>query len=666
MKNRDLYMGIDIREGSPLSSEKPRYSVVLIDDEGKPIVVHSSVTLSRAIRLAWDYHPKRIGLDNPFELARNTSELERILGFFPPETEILQVTLDRDTGYQKLRSIAREQGLNLGREKLGSVKTAYLLAFLAREGVGTPIRVLEEKTIITVSKARSPKGGGFSQQRLQRRVRASVHIAAMRVKEALDKAGIEYDMSYRKSVGGLESAVFTVYAPRTRLYGLVRPHRGMDYTITIKTVYKTRLNLLEDSVASDRPIIVGVDPGVTTGLAVLDLRGKPIYLASSKDLDRGTIIEEISRLGKPVLFAIDVSTVPESVRWLAAKFGAAIYSPSVDLETSEKREIASRVLGEPPQDTHQRDALAAAYKAYLFLKNKLDHVEKQVRRMGVGIDVEKVKENVIRGVTVAEAIEKAIEDMLTPTRTGPSGKKPPAGRDEASRSTGRVEELSRRIEALEAEKRVLERRLREYERRIRHLEIEVESAFRRAKAEVMKDSEVRRLRERLQSLEQATGRLEQRLKEFMAGIDALRNLVIRVGRGEVIVLRPLPSLTPRSIRKSEEELGPLLPGEVILLQSPVVDSSALRVLLESQIRGVLVPEGGVATVIERYGIPALPLSSLDEGVRVVEGVYYVSSVVVELLEERRRVLEEYRRAEIDLERIITEYRMSRRHGSQRD
>ncbi|MCE4629220.1 MAG: DUF460 domain-containing protein [Desulfurococcales archaeon] len=661
MVKRTCYMGIDIAEGSPLGSKKPKYSVVIIDEEGRPLLVNPSVPMSRVIRLAWDYKPVKIGIDNPFELAKNTQELEKVLSLFPPESEIIQVTLSQDGQLQRMKTVAREHGLEVGKGKLSSVRTAFLLAYLAKEGEGSPIRFIEEKTIIVVSKARSPKGGGFSQQRLQRRVRASVHIAAMRVKEALDKAGIEYDMNYRKSVGGLESAIFTVYAPRSRLYGIVKPHKGLDYIVSIKTVYRTRLNIRQELKQSNRPIIVGVDPGITTGLAVLDLNGRPIYLSSSKGLDRGSIIEEISKLGKPIVFAVDVAEVPESVRWLAAKFGAAIYSPPVDLEASEKREIAARILGKPPVDTHQRDALAAAYKAFQLMRRKLDHVERELKKMGVELDVDKVKESVIRGVTLAEAIERAIEDILNPQQSVERSEsvRPEAKRRLTSQAPD-YQYLVDKVEMLEAEKMVLERKIREFEKKLRAAELEVSRIKREVKSEVLKDEEVRRLRERIRLLEAKIDEMEKQLNQSSTRIDKLKSVLVKIHRGDVILLRPLQSLTPRSIRKSEESMGSILPGEIIFLPQPAsIDKEAFKILKEASVRGVVVRDENLARTLKSYGIPAIPTSEIPGGVERVEDLYIAPGIVVDLLDEIAKEIEEARRKEIDLERLIQEYRSSR-------
>ncbi len=652
------YMGVDIHSGSPLSSQKPLYAVVIINEEGKIIVSQSGVPLSRVIRLAWDYRPAKIALDNVFELAASVKSLERILDLFPPESIIVQVTIE-DGQPHTIREVARRHGLSIGRGKLDPVRTAYVAAYLAVQGLGEPVRVVEEKTVIVVTKSRSPRGGGYSQQRLQRRVRASVHIAAMRVKEALDRAGLEYDMNYRKSIGGLESAVFTVYAPREKLYGIVRPHRGVDYQVIVKPVYRTRISLGRARARPETPIIVGIDPGVTTGVAILDLRGRVVHITSGKGLDRGSLLELIARYGKPIMIAVDVSVIPESVRWVAAKFGAPIYSPPADLEASEKRELALRALSEPPQDTHQRDALAAAYKAFLTMKQKLEHVESQVKRMGLDLDVERVKESGIRGATIAQAIETAIEAKLAEER----GRLETRRREEkkaAPRLPPDLDALKSRIEQLVAENKVLQKRVRELEKELELARLDAERARREARAELLRDAEVKALRDRLSLLQREIESLRDQLSTVNEVLKTLTDVTLSVARGDLVLVRRVKSLTPRSLRKSEEVYGALLPGEVVYVESPgVVDSEAARILAEAGVAGVLAPSRSRALQgVEDFLVPVVSLEDVG-GLVAVAGLYFVSSEVLEVLAERRRKLEEAARSSLDLERLVMEYRLSR-------
>ncbi|MGZ7095706.1 MAG: DUF460 domain-containing protein, partial [Methanobacterium sp.] len=53
-------------------------------------------------------------------------------------------------------------------------------------------------------------------------------------------------------------------------------------------------------------IIVGFDPGLTVGIAILDLNGNVISSKSFKEISRSEIIKHIISYGKAVLVATDV------------------------------------------------------------------------------------------------------------------------------------------------------------------------------------------------------------------------------------------------------------------------------------------------------------------------------------------------------------------------
>jgi len=116
-------------------------------------------------------------------------------------------------------------------------------------------------------------------------------------------------------------------------------------------------------------VIVGIDPGFTSGLAIIDLEGKLIFVGSLKDAGREVIVKEITRYGEPVLISTDVSPTPEFIKKIAAAFDSPIYTPNKSLSVDEKRQIVSEHNIMKQHDTnrvdlHAQDAFAAALKAF--------------------------------------------------------------------------------------------------------------------------------------------------------------------------------------------------------------------------------------------------------------------------------------------------------------
>jgi predicted RNase H-like nuclease (RuvC/YqgF family) len=178
--------------------------------------------------------------------------------------------------------------------------------------------------------------------------------------------------------------------------------------LIIKPVYKNKIVLSEPEATNRRGVILGADPGIYTGIALIDLSGKPLLLYSSKNLDRSDIINMATSIGKVVIVATDVAHPPETVKKIAAMLKAELYIPHHDLSNDDKRQLITSIKKRYPQieieDTHERDALAAAYAAYLSIANKMRQIEEKVREMNIDLDAERIKIDVAQGITIAEAI----------------------------------------------------------------------------------------------------------------------------------------------------------------------------------------------------------------------------------------------------------------------
>ncbi len=119
-------------------------------------------------------------------------------------------------------------------------------------------------------------------------------------------------------------------------------------------------------------LIVGIDPGMTTAYAVLDIEGNLIHLKSSKQLDLKLLISEVMKIGKVVLVGTDKVKIPSLVESFATKLGARIISPEEDLKVDEKRKMIQNFSFD---DEHQGDALASALFAYKKTKALLDKID---------------------------------------------------------------------------------------------------------------------------------------------------------------------------------------------------------------------------------------------------------------------------------------------------
>lgn len=114
-------------------------------------------------------------------------------------------------------------------------------------------------------------------------------------------------------------------------------------------------------------LIVGIDPGTTLGLCLLDIYGEIIKLSSYKNVKRSQIINEIFRYGKPLVVGTDKNKVPKYILDLASSLGVKIIAPEHDLDNEFKNKV-DEIYDFPSKNWHERDALSSAFYSYRKVK----------------------------------------------------------------------------------------------------------------------------------------------------------------------------------------------------------------------------------------------------------------------------------------------------------
>ncbi len=141
-------------------------------------------------------------------------------------------------------------------------------------------------------------------------------------------------------------------------------------------------------------MIVGVDSGAWRAFAALDFNGSLIALESRKNWAPGDFINSISNYS-PTVIACDKLPVPKKVLLLKSIFGARLYKPAKSLSLIQKSQLTRDFK---PENSHERDALASALKAYRSLRAKLDAIEEKSKNAGLPASRrELVKRMVLRG-----------------------------------------------------------------------------------------------------------------------------------------------------------------------------------------------------------------------------------------------------------------------------
>lgn len=671
--NKDLVVfGIDILpSSSPSSSREPHYALVILKGN-KVVENHHDVALRRIIRLAWEYRPHIISLDNIYELGKNERSIVKVISMLPLETSIVQVNVD-DHKVVKLWEVAKDAKLISEYSKFPPLKTAFLAATLALRGYGLKIKVYEEKTKIIVTKGRSLNPGGMSQSRYKRHIRGLILQATRKIKDALDEHGFDYDMIVRKTEHGLDGAVFIVYAPREKLYGIVSSMKGHDLRVIIKPVYREKIEFekVEPKVLSKKkPLIIGIDPGTFAGVAILDIDGNVLDVFSGKNLDRQVIIKHLERYGKPLIIASDVSPPSETLEKLAATLHAKLYVPQQSLTQSEKEEIVKTYLKNigsslEIEDAHQRDALAAALDAWKSFKLKFEQIDNYISKLDLDLDLDKIKSEVIKGSSIALAIEKEIFRKLTSELKAKVSEEKSERVIKPQPQTHINESLLEEIRKLEFEKAYLKEKLSEAERKIWKLSKQLDEHRKQTNIQLKAIREIQTLSEEVRKLSEEIKKYEIENIKLQQELSNLKSIILQVGLGKYKLAKTLTTLTLTSISKVEREVGKIERNDIIYVLNPTfVQEDALNKMLKLEVLSVIVDNSTdeFKEVLENSGIPVIRIEEIkDYIVKVFGNILLYTEEVKKEAKIRREVLRKrlIEQKNINLEKLITEYRIER-------
>lgn len=658
-----VVFGIDIMPySSPSSSREAKYALVIVGRSGV-LKEQVDVPLRRIIRYAWEYKPARIGIDNVFELGASEGEVARILSLLPPSTRVLQVTLTPE-GYKSLKAIAKSFGIEVS-GKPDPLKTAYLSAYLAERGVGVSVEAFEEKTRIFVVRSRRHEKGGMSQERYKRMSRGMVLRVVKKIKSILESEGIDYDMTVRRSEGGLERCIFTVYTSRDKLRGLVKQYRGRGVRVVIRPVYRGELTFKPTRKLGVplKKLIIGLDPGIVTGLAAIDTYGNIVLLTSGKSLDRQEIIAKTLKFGKPIVVATDVNPPPSAVVKLAQSLGAQLYVPSETMSTVEKQSLVEKALTGKEElrveDTHQRDALAAALKALNNYQSKLKQAETYIEKLDLDLDVDKIREAVIRGKSIAEAVEEEISKLLKV-----KGREAEVKVKESKPKVVNVDKYISKIRELERENLLLKNKVRELKREIEELKLQLELSKKIDQKEVKVKREIEVLGSEVKLLSENIRRLQEDLEDYKVRVKRLLEAMLKLEKRELKIALPLSSLTLDSISKATRSIGLNFRDRLVYVSNlTFAQEEALEKLRGGMALGIIVDYVSPSVkewIEENYQIPVVETSSCKGIVKAEELLLYSLEVEEEiegLREELVRRAEE--KARIDIEELLEEYKRER-------
>ncbi|MFB6094109.1 MAG: DUF460 domain-containing protein [Halanaeroarchaeum sp.] len=545
-----VVFGVDVQSGD-VRGETPSYALCRFDGES---VDRAVVSRRKLFRLIAEETPGIVATDNMYELAADKDDLVHLLRRLPAPTKLVQVTGDERP--EPLSRVADRHGVDYGKEPMREAEAA---ARLAARNVGFEVRAFTDETTVKVARGRSTGNGGWSEDRHTRRIHGAVKRTAREVEGDLDDAGLEYDREVTEKYGGFSNAVFTVQAPAEEIP--LSEHRAGDTRIEIEPIRRDGIEFQPLATRRDA-VVVGVDPGTTTGLGLVSLDGRVLDTWSSRTADTAAVIEWIVEHGRPVVVAADVTPMPETVEKIRRSFNAAGWVPASDLPVDEK---LHRTRDVDHENDHERDAVAAALFAH---DDHADQIERIVRKVPRDVDHEEVVARVLRDEVTTEAVVEDLTEEETTEESTDDGESV-----ERSEEEERIRRLERQVERLQSYVEDLETELEEKEETIEDYEAELSDARREERREVKKDREVAHLRFKNDSLEAELDEERRRAEELESKLERLKdlwkldhsNFADVDTDGDLVAVKPVEKFSLDALRTANEEYG-IARGDVVYLR----------------------------------------------------------------------------------------------------
>ena len=486
---------------------------------------------------------------------------------------------------------------------------------------------------------------------------------AREVERQLREAGLQYVTRAVEGLGGYTRAEFVVEASREKVH--INPGYYSDAQLLVQSMERPELQYKPLSQGRGY-IIVGLDPGTTTGIAALNLSGELVDLISSRAMSSSDVIEWIAARGRPLVVATDVFPTPGSVEKVKRAFNAVLYSPGGDIPAEEKIALGKEF---GYKNDHERDALAAAISAFKKYRNKFLLVEKKVPSE---IDPDEVKALVVRGYSIENAIAEFVPSsahLARPTTT-PQGEKATL-------------DVSPDVTALRLQNQQLAeqvRTLRSYLDELRSGLAEKEVALRVAngKLDRLRDKTAREIKRQheIKIRDKEIERLRSVLRSERKYIKKLKKTLERQKKAELIEetrglqkLKPLAAFTREAVQLAATQYG-LEKGDWLFLEDASGGGkSTVELLREKEIAGV-VAEGELSPAVREHflqmGIPIfsrknLPVQKINSMPFMrPEDVAAASAAWEEEMKDRLARLQEER-----LESLFQEYRVERKKEEKR-
>ncbi|PWB50333.1 MAG: DUF460 domain-containing protein [Candidatus Methanoperedenaceae archaeon] len=652
MIQENIIFGIDIAKGSLQAREKPAYAVVILKNGDTEH--HKMVSLHKFMRMVWKEKPSLIAVDNIHEIVSDKQDLISFLQKLPPNTKLVQVTGGEQL--YPLTKLAREKGFSF--DRFDPDAEALICARLAQMGTGYEVSAFEDKTMIKVSRGRSPGRGGWSQNRYRRKIHGYVRQRTRDIEDALNElsrtSGVTYSQTKTERFGGYSKSEFIVDAPRNLIH--ISSGKYGDVQVSVKGIERDALVFKPLKEKKRDYIIVGIDPGTTTAIAVLTLEGELRMLHSSRTISIPEVIEMIAQEGRPLVIASDVYPPPNAVEKIRRAFSAISSSPFEVLLAQDKIDFAAPYSY---SNNHERDAIAAAVSFYRKNKNKFEQIRKKIPP---GLDASEAIAQVVRGKSIEVVISGLTRTEIKEHDVHAVSRKEDEAfplRESIRKYEGIINEMKIHQDFLKNELVSRDNKIHELEEQIKRQRSEVYKKLKKEKIMQIRDMDIQRLQNKISEKNMKISELNERIHK----LKKVRRLEIS---GRVIPVKIIFSFTKDSILKTKETVGIKRDDLILLKDSSGGGTITARMLANLGVRAVIIcNDMSHAAEDELFdlGVPVLKAKDVNIQFDSIEELAVIDPEDIgKALEEwnRKAAIRRMAAKEEWLKSLVDEYRSERR------
>ncbi|MHA1461894.1 MAG: DUF460 domain-containing protein [Candidatus Heimdallarchaeota archaeon] len=682
-------IGIDILAGASSqkrpSSRANKFAAVVMEN-GQVIESRNSLSTKNLVKLCKVHEPQFLGVDNIFEIEANSQRIIHFCSLLPLETKVLQVTGAPPDGFESLNRLAKRHGIPYPSQHANPLQTAQIICQLAEKKVGYILMPFEEESEIKISRGKAIGPGGWSQQRYSRRMRGEILTLTREIEKQLQDHSIDFDLEVRKTEYGYDNASFRAYTSLASLRKVVKSYRGELLRVSVSPIRKKRLEFYPATGGrssgsprikrrSNRGLIVGIDPGPNTGIAILNFSGTILLVDSLRSAARGDIIRLITTYGDPTLVAADVRPPPDFVVKISKMLNTGLYFPERLLSADDKSHIVddfTNSKGTRIKGSHKRDALCAAIKAYQQFDDVFDRINRALSN-----PEEMPLRNMVKQIVIKEKmnIHDAIEEAKRRTQ---KVERPEIKQEEKEieltenesvltekiaalneliiRQTTQIENLEDMNEGLFDGMTKTRNESRELNKRLSQLTNKKTQELKRERAIKTRDDELRLLRRQVKSLDRELGKVKGIISD-------LKRMIVMNSNRVVVPMKVIYEFSREGIEKTIERMN-IEPFDVVLLLNPSGGGQkTAEMLIEREVRAVVCTQDIISNkAMEAFihaNVPVLfeiPIRQIDD----IAITFYeeLEQAISDWEEQKQRIQGE--KTEKKLGVLIAEYQSERR------